>query len=146
MTPLHDLPDRIVLALTIWGESRGEPVEGQIAVACVVRNRLTRAINTAPRWRDICLAPMQFSCFNEADPNAGPIARAAVNLMTALPTPELAQALWISDGILAGAVIDNVLGATHYVTEALMKSHPPKWAVGEKPLCQIGAHVFFRVP
>ena len=74
MTPLHELPDRVVLALTIWGESRGECVEGQIAVACVVRNRLKRAISTAPRWRDICLAPEQFSCFNEDDPNAGPIA------------------------------------------------------------------------
>jgi spore germination cell wall hydrolase CwlJ-like protein len=28
------------LALTIYGEARGERVEGRVAVACVVRNRI----------------------------------------------------------------------------------------------------------
>jgi hypothetical protein len=43
-----------------------------------------------------------------------------VNLMTALPTPELAQALWIADGVMSGAVKDNSHGATHYLTTALL--------------------------
>ena len=70
LTPLQwiaSLPDRLVLALLIWAESRGEPVEGQIAVGCVVRNRLNESTEAAPRWRDICLAPEQFSCFNDLD-------------------------------------------------------------------------------
>lgn len=145
MTALADLPDRIVLALTIWGESRGEPVEGQIAVACVVRNRLKRAGGIAPRWRDICLAPEQFSCFNEDDPNAGPIARAAANLMTAVPTPELAQALWIADGVMSGAAKDNTLGATHYLTTGLLNAKPPSWAKNQPVLAVIGAHSFLNV-
>ncbi len=145
MTPLRELPDRVVLALTIWGESRGEPVEGQIAVGCVVRNRLKRAINTAPRWRDVCLAQEQFSCFNDGDPNAGPVARAAVNLMTSVPTPELAQALWISDGVMSGAAKDVTHGATHYLTTALLNAHPPSWAKDQPVLVTIGAHAFLDV-
>ncbi len=145
MTALADLPDRIVLALTIWGESRGESVQGQIAVACVVRNRLKRAISTAPRWRDVCLAPEQFSCFNADDPNAGPIARAVVNLMTATPTPELAQALWIADGVMSGAAKDNTQGATHYLVTSLLNTKPPSWAQGQPVLAVIGAHSFLNV-
>jgi len=140
MTPLADLPDRIVLALTVWGESRGEPVQGQIAVACVVRNRLKRAIDTTPRWRDICLAHEQFSCFNDDDPNAGPIARAAVNLMTSAPTPELAQALWIADGVIAGAAMDVTNGAENYLTTALLNTKPPSWAKGKTVLAVNGQH------
>lgn len=141
MTPLIDLPDRVVLALLIWGESRGESVQGQIAVACVVRNRLKR---TGGRWRDICLAAEQFSCFNEGDPNAGPIARAAVNLMTSLPTPELAQSLWIADGVMSGVVKDNTNGSLNYLTSALLKTKPPAWAKNKTVLAVIGQHSFLN--
>lgn len=145
MTPLSELPDRIVLALTIWGEARGEPVEGQVGVANVVRNRLWRAARATMRWRDVCLAPEQFSCFNVNDPNAGPIARAAVSLMTTLPTPELAQALWIADGVIAGAVKDNTRGATHYLVTALLHTKPPSWAKDQPVLVVLGDHSFLHV-
>lgn len=145
MTPLDKLPDDIVLALTIWGEARNQPIEGQIAVGCVVRNRLKRAVNTAPRWRDVCLADEQFSCFNADDPNAGPIARAAAMLMTAVPTPELEQALWIAEGLMSGAALDNTKGATHYLTTALLKTHPPTWAKNQPVLVVYGAHSFLKV-
>jgi hypothetical protein len=32
---VKQLPARTVLGLTLWGEARGEPVEGQVAVAWV---------------------------------------------------------------------------------------------------------------
>lgn len=145
MTALADLPDRIVLALTVWGEARGEPVQGQVAVACVVRNRLKRVTHAVATWRGVCLAPWQFSCFNADDPNSGPIARAAVTLMTAALTPELAQALWIADGVIAGAVMDNTGGATHYLTSTLLKAKPPSWAKGQPVLIVIGDHSFLDV-
>ncbi len=140
---LADLPDRVVLALTIWGEARGEGVEGQLAVGNVVRNRLKRAINTTPRWRDICLAPKQFSCFNADDPNRVQILHAAEMLMTNAPTPELREALWIADGVVSGAAMDNTYGSLNYLTARLLESdHPPAWAVGKPILARIGRHVF----
>lgn len=143
MTPLNALPDRVVLALCVWGESRGEPVEGQIAVACVVRNRFK--LKGTGSWAGICLAPEQFSCFNDDDPNSGPIARASVSLMTSMPTPELAQALWIADGVMSGGAKDNTVGATHYLVTALLKSKPPSWADGQPVLVTIGQHSFLKV-
>ena len=35
-----DKSDRLVMAQTIWGESRGETKEGQYAIAHVIKNRL----------------------------------------------------------------------------------------------------------
>ena len=49
-------------------EARGEPEQGQRAVAHVIWNRLKDG-----RWGQtlaaVCLAPEQFSCWNERDPN-----------------------------------------------------------------------------
>jgi spore germination cell wall hydrolase CwlJ-like protein len=145
MTPIHQLPDAVVLALTIYGEARGEPVEGQIAVACVVRNRLKA--KAGARWRDICLAPAQFSCFNADDPNYALMERAANVLMTQSPPPELAQAEWIADGIISGACYqDPTNGANHYLTESLFLSHPPSWAINQPVRASVGRHIFLDVP
>jgi len=141
MNGLPMLSDRLVLCLTIWGESRGEPVQGQIAVGCVVRNRLT----TVASWKDICFAPHQFSCFNVDDPNYPMIQRAASMLLTQIPEPTLAQALWIADGVISRAAQDNTGGATHYLTKQLYDTFPPAWAKGVTPTREIGAHVFLRV-
>jgi len=35
--------DRNILARTLWGEARGESLAGQVAVACVIRNRVNDA-------------------------------------------------------------------------------------------------------
>lgn len=140
---LHDLSDLHVLTLCIWGESRGQPVEGQIAVANVVRNRWRDGAKSLT-WRDVCLKPFQFSCFNEGDVNLPKIQRAATMLTTGALTPELREALWIADGVMSGAARDNTLGATHYLTTELLKRNLPRWAKGEPILVTIGAHSFLR--
>src|SRR5206468_12010195 len=56
------------LAATLVGECRGEPIEGIIGVANVIRNRAFAADSTL---KEICLAPKQFSCWNEDDFNFG---------------------------------------------------------------------------
>lgn len=140
MTPLlHDLPAPILLALLIWAEARGEPVQGQIGVGCVVRNRVVREGHD---WRAVCLAPKQFSCFNADDPQYPKVLRAAAVLMTGDLTPELKQACWIADGILTGAVMDVTKGAKNYLTTALLQRSPPSWAVGRPILAVIGAQSF----
>lgn len=137
---LHTLPPRIVLALLIWGESRGERVEGQIAVGCVVRNRAARS---GYQWNAVCLAPKQFSCFNADDPNMPKIQQAADRLLADTPTPDLAQALWIADGVISAAVMDVTHGAQNYlVTDLLQSERAPSWAVNRPVLAKIGNHSF----
>jgi hypothetical protein len=91
----------------------------------------------------VCLAPFQFSCFNADDPNYPKIQRAAVVLLSGDPTPELLQALWIAQGVLAGVVLDNTHGAQNYLTTALLLSaRAPRWAHDRPILAVIGAHSF----
>jgi hypothetical protein len=57
-----------IAARTVWQEARGEPEEGQRAVAHVIVNRLRDG-----RWgkslASVCLADRQFSGWNNSDPN-----------------------------------------------------------------------------
>ena len=94
---------------TLFGECRGEPIEAQVGVGCVLRNRLKDA-----RWpnfyNDVALQPAQFSCFRPQDPN-----------FERLMDPEeheaesvLAQLRWVAKGIVDNFLRDNVAGANHY--------------------------------
>lgn len=60
------LTDIQLIAVTLYGEARGEPPEGKRAVAEVILNR-------AQKWgktiKNVCLAKNQFSCFLTNDPN-----------------------------------------------------------------------------
>lgn len=55
------LPEILVIALTIWGEARGEPQAGKEAVAAVIWNR---AQEQRKLPAVVCLQPRQFSCWN----------------------------------------------------------------------------------
>jgi N-acetylmuramoyl-L-alanine amidase len=54
-----------VMALTIYGEARGESWEGMLAVGFVIVNR-------SRLWKqsikEVCFAKNQFSCYNSNDP------------------------------------------------------------------------------
>jgi cell wall hydrolase len=137
-----------VLALTIFGEARGEPIEGRIAVASVIRNRVN-AKHYGASFRDVCLKPWQFSCWL---PQGGPqnyetvlaAARQFVRVDGKLG-PDLRECVWIADGTIADTVRDRVKGATHYATfEILASAKPPAWAKGFEPVCTVGHHAFFK--
>ena len=144
---LVELPERAIVALTIFGEARGEGPEGQIAVANVIRNRAAcqrYGFGLSPR--EVCLKPLQFSCWNEADSNRSLLLDVAETLrQNRAPGPLLRQCLWIAGGLETDQFVDNTHGATHYLTHALLTSHPPAWAVNQKVLGVIGAHAFLRV-
>ena len=60
-----------VLALTIYGEARGEPAEGKIAVGSVILERVDHRDWDGKTIPEVCLKKWQFSCFLENDPNYG---------------------------------------------------------------------------
>ena len=60
-----------LIARVVYGESRGEPYEGQVAVAAVILNRLES--NQFPNSiYDIVYAPRQFSVVNDNQINLKP--------------------------------------------------------------------------
>lgn len=129
-----------VLARTLWGEARGEPVRGKEAVAAVVLNRVARAQARGGRywWGGdivaVCLKPWQFSCWNAADPN-----RAKLLAVTEADAA-FAACLRIARRAVAGSLTDPTAGATHYHARGI---HPP-WAWRLAPCAEIGGHLFYN--
>jgi spore germination cell wall hydrolase CwlJ-like protein len=122
-----------ILAQTIFGEARGEPLLGQYAVGHVVLNRASD-----PRWgrsiAAVCLQRYQFSCWLAEDPN-----RARLDHVS-LQDPAFVQCLQVALAILSGAHADQTQGATHYHTTAVR----PAWAREHTPCYTIGHHVFYN--
>src|SRR5258707_944915 len=52
---IHNLSDNEVLSLTLIGEARGEPIEGIIAVGCVIRIRMHHSPAKYHNYSDVCL-------------------------------------------------------------------------------------------
>lgn len=127
------------LARTIFGEARGEALNGQIAVAWVIRNRAD-----SPSWwggpsvESVCRKPSQFSCWNANDPNL-PLMRAA-----SLTDSHFLTAYGVAALVIVRQLPDPTGGATHYLADWL--SPKPDWASKLVPTIKIGAHQFYREP
>lgn len=142
------LTDPQILTLTVFGEARGQGIEGQIAVGCVIRNRVDDG-----RWgrsyAKVCLAPWQFSCWRPEGgiANYRQVLLAAQSMLNGqLPDdPVLRQCAWVAQGIIGRWIIDITQGATHYFAPSAMKpvGAVPKWAVHKQPVASIGDHLFF---
>ena len=144
---LAQLNDDAILALTLFGEARSEPIEGQVAVGSVIANR---ASDSKQRWgtsiRGVCLQPFQFSCWNVigGDKNYARLFAMAKALATNSPEmkhPAMEQCAWTSLGISRRALMDRVKGANHYHTSALTPR--PAWAQKHTPVIQVHRHVFY---
>ena len=126
--------DFSIMARTIFGEARGEPREGQLAVAHVILNRWQSG-----RWfarhtiEGTCLVRLQFSCWNHDDPT--------YRRMTLASSAELAPFVEIAKEAYENHSLDPTLGATHYYAESISE---PQWAAGKTPTIQIGHHIFYK--
>ncbi len=67
--PFKEQDPRVLLAMCIFGEARGEGDEGKLAVGCVVRNRVNSEGRYGVGFPGVILKPWQFSSFNANDPN-----------------------------------------------------------------------------
>lgn len=134
-----DVVDAHWMALTMWGEARGDGEAGMRAVGHVIDNR-RRAKRQGAYVTDTVSEAWQFSCWNPGDPN-----RAAMLEVDALPRDGRDYRLWlaarrIADEILAGRSADPTGGALFYHVEGLS----PDWSAGLTPDRRIGRHVFFH--
>ena len=127
--------DLSIMARTIWGEARGEPLTGKIAVAWVIKNRADH-----PGWwgkdiKGVCQAPYQFSAWLPDDPNRPKL------LAVTVEDESFRECLYAVAAVLGGFSKDPTKGATHYHTAGIS----PKWAAGKTPNVKIGAHLFFTL-
>ena len=137
--PEIDVVDAHWMALTMWGEARGQGEEAMRAVGHVIDNR-RRAGMHGTYATDQVGERFQFSCWNPGDPN-----RAAMLAVDSLPPDTEEARMWriarrIAAEILAGRSADPTAGALFYHTVAVA----PSWSRGIAPVRRIGSHLFFR--
>jgi N-acetylmuramoyl-L-alanine amidase len=135
LVKLH-IGDISVLARTLYGEARGEKLEGMQAVAWVILNRAKRG---PPRFPDtitgVCKQDKQFSCWNKGDPNAKLCAQVHEG------DPYYALALYAAAGVLTGSVPDPTRGSDHYHTVGMTPY--PSWSRSMQLQAVIGQHRFY---
>jgi len=135
------------LAATLVGEARGEPIEGQIAVANVIRNRVRVS---GGGYKAVCLEPKQFSCWNNDDSNSKLVRNFLSRLESGddIHEPIFRQCLAIARSIVAEDFLDNTQGCRNYVTLSryqLAKARAANtdlWMLRLKPVVTIGQHIF----
>lgn len=123
-----------VAARTLCQEVRGEPLEGQQAVAYVIKNRLNSG-----RWgkslATVCLWPWQFSGWNgPQDPNFTYACRLPDDDTTLSHMRSVMQTALDSTK-------DPTNGATHYVNLSVVT---PAWIKGATVTGKFGHHTFYK--
>lgn len=122
----------------IYGEARSETWSGKVGVGLTVQTRVSKPgfWNWGTNWRGVILAPKQFSCFNQSDPN----------LKALIGAKKIKGSAWrecamVAEHIYLGRVVDFVGKPTHYHTTALDPA--PAWASKIRSLGVIGNHRFY---
>jgi N-acetylmuramoyl-L-alanine amidase len=134
------LTEEEILILTLHGECRGEPYFGQVAVGCVIRNRVVDK-----RWpnsyKEICLQPKQFSFWNQTLPLSH------LQAILGLEATKVLRCLAMS--LMTWMIPDVTGGANHYIN-AFARPAEPGWAQNTKQIVMwpsplIGVHTFYRL-
>lgn len=131
------LTDTELLQCLIYGEARGECIEGKIAVGCVVRNRVDRPAWWGKTWQEVMLKPKQFSCFN----NWGIDLTSTKKFLTIADRyhPVWRECWWVAYGIRYRNIRDITSGATHFHSGKM-----PRWAYRLTRKKVIGNHIFYK--
>jgi hypothetical protein len=108
-----NLTDKQLMALTIYGEARGESEEGKIAVGSVILERVDLQGWMGKTLQEVCLKPFQFSCFLPSDPNFSALKLIAMDWDTKLMRSLALQGLY---GI-ASDLIDGLIPRTPEITK-----------------------------
>lgn len=134
-----------ILARTLYGEARGQSRVGKIAVANVMLNR----VRAGGWWGDdiveVCLMPLQFSAWNDDDPNRKKMLDAEDYIRLDRPktkwNSEFEECLEIAKKAVDGELEDNTYGSTHYINPDVAD---PYWARDKRPAIVIGDHAFYN--
>jgi spore germination cell wall hydrolase CwlJ-like protein len=137
---IDELNDLQTFALTLYGEARGEGLDGMCEAGQVIMNRAKRKRMTI---KAVCLQPYQFSCWNKGDANRGQLDGMIESYGE--KSAALRRAEWVAKGLMEGN-IGGVYGAhsTHYHSRQM--DPYPSWTKDPKKMRKLGVvnnHVFY---
>ena len=133
-----------ILAITIYGEARGESVEGQIAVGSVILERVDHRDWDGKTIPEVCLKKYQFSCFNENDPNYGKLLHIAEQWDEEIATNAALNSCWgIALGLVSGNIDRTPEIAESHATQYLTVDCNADWENKMKKVVTIGRHDFY---
>ncbi len=129
-----------VAARTLCQEARGEPIEGQSAVAHVIKNRLASG-KWGASFAEVCLSHAQFSGWWSPrgkppyhDPNFAYACNLADDDKTLSHMRSVLQ-------LVLDSTTDPTNGATHYFNPSIVM---PPWAQGATFCGKFGQQAFYR--
>jgi spore germination cell wall hydrolase CwlJ-like protein len=131
-----------IVARTLYGEARGEyhqrdgGLAALIAIANIIVNRAGQKTWYGLTFKDVCLKPYQFSCWNQGDPNRSII-------LSVTDTDDLFRiCIDVTQQTLNGHYPDLTMGSDHYYSLTAPKE--PPWAQKFDERIRIGRHRFFK--
>jgi spore germination cell wall hydrolase CwlJ-like protein len=122
------IADQWLVAQTIYGEARGEPWEGQLAVGYVIRNRQQKSGLSVAQ---VVMARGQFTCWL--------LQRQMLRRLT-FHTPRMLDCLAVALLVDEGRIPDPSRGSCYFCT----RTSRPAWIRGHTPVVTIGQHRFFN--
>ena len=131
---LSKYSDIELLIALVMGEAEGEPLQGKIAVACVVRNRVNDE-RWPDTWRGVMMQPNQFSCFLPEYFRADIFKQDRLN-------PVWREAHLAAFGVYNRYIRAEARGANHYYATIIEE---PYWAKGRNPVLEVGKHKFYQL-
>lgn len=124
------------VALTLYGEARNQSVQGKKAIASVIYNR---ANGDTSKFKRVCLAKRQFSCWNQNDPNSRILHNVNVRRMNNAERKAYRDCILIAKSMYDGK-FNSTVSSTHYAG----KHAKPYWARRMAIEVVIGMHIFYK--
>ena len=127
----------VLTALTVWGESKGEPYQGKLGVAFVICNRSRLWNQSVSR---VVLRAWQFSFWNTGDPSRDDISDIDVHGSVWKDCMKAASAAYYE------LSLDPTHRAVYYLNPDVVDPLPVWWDVDGDPSSEvrIGHHLFRR--
>lgn len=146
--------DLVLLTGLLFTEARGEPDQGILAVAEVVRNRVMRPAWWGRGWREVILKRHQFSGLTPGNPSLHEL-----ESMISIGWTEQAKRVWEKCWRPAAFIyhaetyiprVGVAKGADYYfVKDLILRGRIPRWVrfavESGPPLAEIGAHWFYEL-
>jgi hypothetical protein len=138
------LSDAQLMALTIYGEARGERYEGKVAVGSVILERVDHRDWDGKTVSEVCLMPYQFSCYLPDDPNFPALKLIAHDWESKIThSQDLRDCFNVAGLLLSGSISRTKVIAENNATQYKTIKCSAAWAKKMKLVATIGHHEFY---